>query len=1529
MTHESANAHIRKDSNNEVHIALPIDASADQDTESLLGVSGTQSWNARRTFRNIVIAITFMAAVIGILWAVLPNPKVVPQDVMLELEVMQDGSVGINVSAPLQSKFSNVHKATISSAKCTVGIVMDESKEVDVVELEIEGFYVILTDKESAQQVMQQELVGVAKVTDHDVLRTVAIGPVGKFEVNFHCSITSDIELYWGLVKLKDEKRFQQTFEVSQDWFNTVYGNTTNYDDDSESATIVNRMLEWLNHTWTSSQVDGVVVYEPSLPAVLPQNRYVKSCVVRLPDTAYDITPTVLGELVLENAAKHTSASNRAVFRVGFGAAAWELVAAHDPHPSKGRLYVACAGAACDHESVGALLGMGVEAVAALPLRGMAFSASAAAENSVLLSSLLGEEHSSVVSVRAGRTGLRRFVANDYPETRCIEADFFDKWRGLACGDIAPGPSGALIDFPHAEVVVAPPAYFDESDSQQVPIFQMQAELAQAEQGSQGEVEELVGISVDRGMDSTFTGAAKLFVEWDQDVVVVDHTLHVDIGVVQEEMLSSVEAVFYAVLDIQNAAGVSEWMWWNKAQQTYSGDEWSWPVDFILRSTVTYGDEQAMEATTVVGASDVEGGGIGHAEMMMEWQEGEQVFGVGTTVEVAGLDDGQVTVTMTGMDDGKERLKVQLGLTSTEADKVFDGGLLVAMAWDEASIFRFQPSLQVDSTQENVLGIAVEAEMTVADDPVMAGDLNAHLDFREDPWQWNVQAGVAFGAHVEASMEVVVSQGLAPLNQDLAATAHLKWWDDEFAIEHTHQWSVVESTITVSLTPSLEVNSESVLHGTLETTMELPNEGTSNDLVLHNMTVTNQDSGLEQLYLALRMSTTPRGDHDNIFDFSDVNARWKSEVHATGGNGYLQHGLHDGFPDTTWRILVQNENSVEKFYFDMEIAGKSGYETQLVVNDRLHMIVSQLVRTDGTEWMVGEIIVQGAFRPDHGMDGSVEWTEAFDQEEWMAMTVSSTIDYSKADALSISIEHTFRTAGTPRWSFEATTSGSMTATESRPRRAAHLTGHGELRITDRLGNGGDLFARVDGNVDFAHGDGVEVEAETVFHVPAWDAELDVTHSLVLTWERALVMRAHISENERRRVADIAAPRTVLLLDASVAPHGSDTFEDFFTDIGMGATGITVAARGVAFDTTFGDMAMTVATDGPLEGVGAGEKGKITCFDVDMAMNWPLDMEMRCDMRSSQFQFPWNLDPAAGNNHWMSVEHMTMDYEVLDAQGAMSESNVAYTVPPACDATGTFHMMVALGDASDDPLPEQPVVDTPKPLLERAVIVKLVVATTLEGMTAEEFDEGAAEEFKEAVASVLPSVDASDVIILSVSDVSRSRRRALLAAGVRIDYELVGFESEEEALAAEQVFTSSQSSVVETLQASPKFSRVTGISSEVTTVVEVVEPTPATTPRPAALDGGEDGRSSPIMVYVAVAAGGGIAALAITAAVLFLILRSKRNNPEAPGEQGPGGRVKRNSVVPLVSDAAPLGNTASEPTRVSIISVRCEESTAAP
>jgi len=115
--------------------------------------------------------------------------------------------------------------------------------------------------------------------------------------------------------------------------------------------------------------------------------------------------------------------------------------------------------------------------------------------------------------------------------------------------------------------------------------------------------------------------------------------------------------------------------------------------------------------------------------------------------------------------------------------------------------------------------------------------------------------------------------------------------------------------------------------------------------------------------------------------------------------------------------------------------------------------------------------------------------------------------------------------------------------------------------------------------------------------------------------------------------------------------------------------------------------------------------------------------------------------------------------------------------------------------------------------DEATTYKLVISTTLEGMTATEFDTAAEAAFQNVIASAIAGVDAQDVVIISVVNANAASGRRLLEGGVVVEYEIGGFESEDAAMAAQQTFEAEEDAMLLSLQALPEFSSVTGMLSQ--------------------------------------------------------------------------------------------------------------------
>eukprot|EP00287_Rhodomonas_sp_CCMP768_P013576 CAMPEP_0196724318 /NCGR_PEP_ID=MMETSP1091-20130531/6213_1 /TAXON_ID=302021 /ORGANISM="Rhodomonas sp., Strain CCMP768" /LENGTH=790 /DNA_ID=CAMNT_0042066423 /DNA_START=28 /DNA_END=2400 /DNA_ORIENTATION=+ len=103
---------------------------------------------------------------------------------------------------------------------------------------------------------------------------------------------------------------------------------------------------------------------------------------------------------------------------------------------------------------------------------------------------------------------------------------------------------------------------------------------------------------------------------------------------------------------------------------------------------------------------------------------------------------------------------------------------------------------------------------------------------------------------------------------------------------------------------------------------------------------------------------------------------------------------------------------------------------------------------------------------------------------------------------------------------------------------------------------------------------------------------------------------------------------------------------------------------------------------------------------------------------------------------------------------------------------------------------------------------LRVSTTLEGMTLSAFEAGEGV-FRTQIAMLLPGKAASDVMVTGRSETMR--RRMLLAAGVKVDFEVGGFGSQDEVQAAAEALERSKLELLEALQADANFETLTGLS----------------------------------------------------------------------------------------------------------------------
>jgi len=106
-------------------------------------------------------------------------------------------------------------------------------------------------------------------------------------------------------------------------------------------------------------------------------------------------------------------------------------------------------------------------------------------------------------------------------------------------------------------------------------------------------------------------------------------------------------------------------------------------------------------------------------------------------------------------------------------------------------------------------------------------------------------------------------------------------------------------------------------------------------------------------------------------------------------------------------------------------------------------------------------------------------------------------------------------------------------------------------------------------------------------------------------------------------------------------------------------------------------------------------------------------------------------------------------------------------------------------------------------------VVMKATMTLVGMTKNTFTAEAQAAFIEELATLLNKL-ISDITITGTTDVSRRRVRMLLAAGLKVDYEVAGYASEAEATTAQATAKEGAAALVTALQAKPEFADLTGI-----------------------------------------------------------------------------------------------------------------------
>eukprot|EP00961_Rhodomonas_salina_P160257 2157446-Rhodomonas_salina.1 len=101
---------------------------------------------------------------------------------------------------------------------------------------------------------------------------------------------------------------------------------------------------------------------------------------------------------------------------------------------------------------------------------------------------------------------------------------------------------------------------------------------------------------------------------------------------------------------------------------------------------------------------------------------------------------------------------------------------------------------------------------------------------------------------------------------------------------------------------------------------------------------------------------------------------------------------------------------------------------------------------------------------------------------------------------------------------------------------------------------------------------------------------------------------------------------------------------------------------------------------------------------------------------------------------------------------------------------------------------------------------LKISTTFAGMTLAAFDTEAETSFKNEVAALFSGKTASDVTVTGKTEVAG--RRVLLAAGLKVDYEVAGFDSEEELMPAAKLIDDNTLTLKTQLQENPVFRDLT-------------------------------------------------------------------------------------------------------------------------